>query len=170
MSGLRVDCSRKLLHAFGAALPCAIGRGGAVSAEAKREGDGRTPLGSWPLRGALLRPDRLAPPATALPWRWIRPGDGWCDAPADPAYNRPVALPHGASAEALWRADAVYDLILVLGHNDAPPKPGWGSAIFWHVAHADFRATEGCVAIARDALVALLPRLGPGMALDITAG
>ena len=39
----------------------------------------------------------------------------------DPAYNRPVQLPHPHSAERLWRDDHVYDVIIVLGDNDSPP-------------------------------------------------
>lgn len=167
MSGLVVDSAQGTLTAFGQVLPCAIGRGGTIAAERKREGDGATPLGRWPLRGLLLRPDRCDPPRTALPWRWLRPTDGWSDDPADPAYNRPVRHPHPQSAERLWREDGAYDLIVVLGHNDDPPVSGQGSAIFWHVAHADFRPTEGCVAIERSGLEALVPRLGPGLALEI---
>ena len=39
-------------------------------------------------------------------------------------YNRPVRLPYPASAETLWRDDHLYDLVVVLGHNDAPVRPG----------------------------------------------
>lgn len=165
-----VDCARRLLTASGAAWPCAIGRGGAVPEADKREGDGATPLGQWPVRGALLRPGCGIGPPTALPWRWLRPWDGWSDAPADPAYNRPVQHPHPGSAEQLWRTDTVYDVIIVLGHNDSPPAPGRGSAIFWHLARPDFQPTEGCVAIARAAMAEILPHLHPGMTLAIDPG
>jgi L,D-peptidoglycan transpeptidase YkuD (ErfK/YbiS/YcfS/YnhG family) len=164
---LLVDTARQTVTAFGTPHRCAIGKGGAVPAATKKEGDGATPLGSWPVLGALLRPDRLPAPATRLPWRWLRPTDGWSDDPADPAYNRPVSHPHPFSAERLWRDDHAYDIILVLGHNLSPPVPGAGSAIFWHVAQPDFRPTEGCIAIERDPLTALLPHLEPGMALEI---
>jgi L,D-peptidoglycan transpeptidase YkuD (ErfK/YbiS/YcfS/YnhG family) len=164
---LLVDTACHTLTAFGTPHRCAIGKGGAIAAADKREGDGATPLGSWPVLGALLRPDRMPAPATKLPWRWFRPTDGWSDDAADPAYNRPVNHPHPFSAERLWRDDHAYDIILLLGHNLSPPVPGAGSAIFWHVAQPDFRPTEGCVAIDRDTLAALLPRLEPGMALDI---
>ncbi|MFN3371377.1 MAG: L,D-transpeptidase [Sphingomonadaceae bacterium] len=167
MSGIIVDSRARTLTAFGQTMRCAIGRSGAVAADAKREGDGATPLGRWPLRGLLLRPDRVSPPRTGLPWRWLREADGWSDDPADPAYNRPVTHPHTGSAERLWRADGAYDLIIILGHNDDPPVPGHGSAIFWHVAQPDFGPTEGCVAIERAAFEVLLPRLGPGLALEI---
>jgi L,D-peptidoglycan transpeptidase YkuD (ErfK/YbiS/YcfS/YnhG family) len=163
---LRVDNAARLFHIGDEALPCTIGRAGSCPAEAKREGDGCTPLGRWPLRGVLLRRDRVRPLALALPWRWIDPADGWSDDPADPAYNRPVRHPHRFSAERLWRDDGAYDAIVVLGYNDGPPQPGAGSAIFLH--GTDFaRPTEGCVAIAREALIDLLPRLRPGETIEI---
>jgi L,D-peptidoglycan transpeptidase YkuD (ErfK/YbiS/YcfS/YnhG family) len=152
---------------FGETVAAAFGRSGAVAAAAKREGDGATPLGDWPVRAALLRPDRLAAPVTALPWRWLRTDDGWSDDVVDPAYNRPVNHPHGFSAERLWRDDGAYDVIIVLGHNDAPPVAGHGSAIFWHCSQPDRRPTEGCVAIDRAVLLRWLARLVPGDMLGI---
>ncbi len=125
----------------------ALGRSG-ISAQ-KREGDGATPAGILPLRQVLYRRDRLARPATRLAARAIAAQDGWCDDPNDSAqYNRPVLLPNPARAEHLWREDGLYDLLVVLGHNDDPPVPGLGSAIFLHVARPDFGPTEGCVALA----------------------
>lgn len=163
-----MDAAARLLHVDGVAVPCAIGRGGAVPAGRKREGDGATPLGRWPVRGVLLRPDRVGPmPPLALPWRWLRRQDGWCDDPADPAYNRPVRHPHPASAERLWRDDGLYDMVVVLGHNDRPPASGAGSAIFLHCWH-ERRPTEGCVALATEALARLLPRLRPGDVLAVS--
>lgn len=144
---------------------CALGKGGIV--RDKREGDGCTPVGTFPLRRVLYRPDRLQTPRTGLPVQALAPDDGWCDDPADPAYNRPVALPYPASHEKLWRADAVYDVIVILGHNDAPPVPGRGSAIFMHVARPGFTGTEGCVALALDDLLAVLAEAGPGSTVTI---
>ena len=163
---LVVDCAAGVLQAGGRNIACSIGRFGALPAAAKREGDGATPLGMWPVRAALLRPDRVDPITTALPWRWIRPQDGWSDAADDPAYNRPVCHPHGHSAERLWRDDGLYDIVVVLGHNDAPPVAGLGSAIFLH-CWRDGATTEGCVAIARDELAALLPRLTQHSTIEI---
>ncbi|MCG8443404.1 MAG: L,D-transpeptidase family protein [Caulobacterales bacterium] len=148
---------------------CALGKTGVRPAPDKREGDGATPLGRWPLRRALHRPDRLPAPQTRLPLRPIAPDDGWCDAPRDPAYNRPVRLPYPASAEALARADGLYDLIVVLGHNDDPPIPGLGSAIFLHMARPGYAPTEGCVALAKADLLALLARAAPGDVLQVRA-
>lgn len=140
-------------------MRCALGRGG-VRAE-KREGDGATPRGRWRMRALLFRPDRVArTPLTGLPLRALRPEDGWCDDPADPLYNKPVKLPYPARAERLWRDDAIYDLIVVLGYNDDPPEPGKGSAIFLHVARPDFTPTEGCVALGREDLAVVIAEAG----------
>lgn len=164
---LIVDGKAGLLYAGERTIPCSIGKGGLIAAADKKEGDGASPIGSWPIRGVLLRPDRVALPAgLQLPWRWIRPDDGWSDGADDPAYNRPVRHPHGFSAERLWRDDGLYDVIVVLGHNDAPAVPGAGSAIFWH-CRRDGAATEGCLAIARQDLIALLPELRPDDLLRI---
>src|SRR5580698_7995560 len=116
---------------------CALGPRGVIAADAKREGDGATPAGAWPIRRVLYRPDRRPSPTTALPVQALQPDDGWCDAPDDPAYNRQVKLPYPASAEHLWREDGIYDLIVVLGHNDDPVLPYMGSAIFLHLAKPD---------------------------------
>lgn len=134
---------------------CALGRGG-IRAD-KREGDGATPAGLLPLRRLLYRADRLAPPRVAgLPVEPLAPEDGWCDDPDHPDYNRRVALPHPARHERLWREDGIYDLIVVLGWNDAPVQRHRGSAIFLHLARPGFPPTEGCIALAEPDLRAAL--------------
>lgn len=144
---------------------CALGRAGLVAS--KREGDGGTPIGDYPLRRVLYRADRLDKPATALPVQALRSDDGWCDAPEDAAYNQQVRLPYPASAEALWRQDHLYDVVVVLGQNDAPPVPGRGSAVFLHLARPDWGPTEGCVALAPEALLEVLAEAGPETRLRV---
>ena len=138
----------------GRRLRCALGRGGVT--DDKREGDGATPTGCFALRRVYYRPDRGPPPATALPVSATDPTDAWCDDPADTAYNTLVRGAHAASAETLWRDDALYDVVVVLAHNDDPVVPGAGSAIFLHIARPDYRPTEGCVAVAREELLEIL--------------
>ena len=151
----------------GGAARAVCGKGG-VRAD-KREGDHASPAGRFPLLHAFYRPDRLAAPQTALPVAALTPRDGWCDAPADPRYNTQVALPYPASHEELWRADGLYDLIVVIGYNTDPIVPGKGSAIFLHCASPNFSGTEGCIAIARETLISLLSLLGPGSTINIRA-
>ena len=147
---------------------CAIGPAG-VTAD-KREGDGATPLGCFPFRRLLYRPDRLTRPETILPVTPLAPEDGWCDDPGDPAYNTQVRLPFTASHERLWREDDVYDAIVILGHNDDPPRPGAGSAIFLHVARNDYAPTQGCVALALPDLLTVLREAGPETRVCVAAG
>ena len=146
---------------------CALGPSGAR--REKREGDGATPAGRFPFRRLLYRADRLQAPATNLQKQAIDPNDGWCDDPESPSYNRPVTLPFAASHERLWRDDGIYDLILVIGHNDDPIKAGDGSAVFIHIAQQDYRPTAGCVALARADLLEILAgaRAGDCVAIEV---
>jgi L,D-peptidoglycan transpeptidase YkuD (ErfK/YbiS/YcfS/YnhG family) len=145
----------------------ACGRGG-VKAE-KREGDGASPAGTFPLLHLYYRPDRLKPPATGLPVTALAPNHGWVDEPADPNYNRLVTLPYPAHHEEMWRADGLYDLVVLIGYNTDPPLPGRGSAIFLHVARPDFSPTDGCIAVAREVLLPLVGLLGPESRITIRA-
>jgi L,D-peptidoglycan transpeptidase YkuD (ErfK/YbiS/YcfS/YnhG family) len=122
----------------------------------KEEGDEATPLGILVLRRVLYRLDRLSGPLCGVPIEPIGEADGWCDDPTHRDYNRMVRLPHEAHAEELWRSDHLYDVVGVLGWNDAPPVRGLGSAIFLHVAAPDYPPTAGCVALALPDLLRVL--------------
>jgi L,D-peptidoglycan transpeptidase YkuD (ErfK/YbiS/YcfS/YnhG family) len=143
----------------GQVFRAALGRSGVT--RLKQEGDGATPAGLLPLRRVLYRADRLAPPECAVAVEPLALDDGWCDDPGHADYNRMVRLPHDARHEELWRRDALYDIIGVLGWNDAPVVKGRGSAIFLHVARPDGAPTEGCVALA-------LPDLRQVLAAGVT--
>jgi len=140
----------------GAGLTCraAIGKAGVTAR--KREGDQATPAGLHKVLRLLYRADRLRPPSCAVPLEPIGPADAWCDDPNDPAYNRPMTLPHPASHEPLWRQDCLYDLIGILDWNMSPPIPHRGSAIFLHVATPDLAPTAGCIALTMPDLRACL--------------
>jgi L,D-peptidoglycan transpeptidase YkuD (ErfK/YbiS/YcfS/YnhG family) len=145
---------RGFLAGAGLKFPAVCGRAG-VSAR-KIEGDGATPAGVLKLLRVLYRADRVRVPVCNVPVEPLGPADGWCDDVSDPAYNRGVRLPYPGRHEALWRADGIYDVIGVLDWNVSPVVPGRGSAIFLHVAAADFGPTAGCVALALPGLLACL--------------
>lgn len=149
-------------------LPCAVGRNGFAAANEKIEGDGKTPIGRWAMREVFYRTDRLPKPETELDVHPLNPTDGWCDAPSDIKYNQLVNLPYPASTESLWREDSLYDLIVVLGYNDAPPVSGKGSALFLHVAREDFGPSEGCVHLKKEDLLTVLrgAKRGTGVLID----
>jgi L,D-peptidoglycan transpeptidase YkuD (ErfK/YbiS/YcfS/YnhG family) len=139
-------------------MRCALGKAGVT--DDKREGDHKTPLGSFALRELWVRPDRVTISKTIMQPRIIRNHDGWCDDSAHPRYNRHVILPFEASHETLWRDDDRYNIIIPLGYNDVQPTPHLGSAIFFHIASPNYDGTEGCVAIAEADMLRLLPHIG----------
>ncbi|MEE9273383.1 MAG: L,D-transpeptidase family protein [Robiginitomaculum sp.] len=162
-----VDTSKGKLKAAHKTYICAHGLNGSVSQSDGREGDGKTPLGVYALRYGLYREDRFVLPKTGLPFYPIAKNDGWCDMPHDPAYNCPVRLPYGASAEKLWKKSHGYDVLIVFGYNDNPPIPGLGSAIFLHIARPRFKPTQGCIGISKRAMGALVKELNSGDTVEI---
>lgn len=146
---------------------CALGKQGVIAMEYGREGDGKTPAGTYPFRKVFYRPDREEAPVTELATEPLTPEHGWCDDETSPQYNRLVRLPFGPSHEKMWREDALYDLVVVLGHNDDPVVPGLGSAIFLHVARDGFKPTLGCVAMEKDALRRFLRQVKAGDTLKV---
>lgn len=158
----RASCGR--LVGAGVDLAAAIGRSGLTAR--KREGDGASPRGQFRIVGGFYRPDRFrVRPRAGVPLLPLRPDDGWCDDPADRNYNRPVRRPYPRSHEAMWRDDHAYDVVMVLDFNLKPRVRGGGSAIFFHLAQADFRPTAGCLALSRADMLKLLPRLSQRTAI-----
>jgi len=158
--------ANNILEFHGRRFHCALGRAGV--SDAKHEGDGATPVGAFFLKRLFIRTDRIARFETGLETQALSPDDGWCDDPDHPAYNQLIKLPFDAGHEALWREDHVYDLIIEISHNDDPVVPGDGSAIFIHIAKPDYAPTEGCVALAKDDLLQLLPHWSGNTVIEIS--
>ncbi len=148
-----------LLIAGGRVIRCALGRSG-IGIK-RGEGDGITPLGVHGLVEAYIRMDRVPIRASHFPLLEINESDGWCDAAGDANYNRHVTLPYPASYERMKRDDHLYDVVVVMDHNITSRMTVGGSAIFFHLAHDDYRPTEGCVAISCKDMLWLLPQIGP---------
>lgn len=142
---------------LGRTFPCSIGRGGIVPAHRKREGDGATPAGTHGLIGMLYNPARMVRPADwALP---VSHADRWSDDPRDEDYNLMVRMPHPYSHERLWRADPLYDLVILTDWNWPQSVSGRGSAIFLHTWRKPRHPTAGCVAFARADLLWIAARI-----------
>lgn len=146
-----------LMAVGGAVFRCALGRTGATVL--KREGDGATPAARLRPAWGYLRPPRASAPPALIALRPIDRNLGWCDAPADRNYNRPVRLPYGASHERMLRDDRLYDVLIVLDWNLRPRKRNRGSAIFLHIARPGLQPTEGCIAVEPAVMRRLLPLL-----------
>ncbi len=136
---------------------CALGESGITTN--KQEGDGATPVGTFALRKIYYRPDRWQTLDSTLPIEQITPHSGWSDDPKDKRYNRYIQTPHPFRHENLWRDDAIYNILIVLGYNDSPAISGKGSAIFFHLAHPNYSPTKGCIAISEKDMRYLLPHL-----------
>ena len=147
------------LTAPGLTIPVALGRGG-IRAN-KREGDGGTPRGTFHPRRLWWRADRFPRPRTCLATRAIAPADAWCEDPDDRHYNRPIRVERDHGGDRLKRDDHLYDFIVEIDHNTRPRVAGRGSAVFLHLARANFGPTAGCVSMTRSAMLHLLRRLGP---------
>jgi L,D-peptidoglycan transpeptidase YkuD (ErfK/YbiS/YcfS/YnhG family) len=138
---------------------CALGKSGVITD--KREGDGGTPAGTFPIREVLYRPDRMAWPKTGLKISPLKPNDAWSDDPKNTDYNKRVSLPHNGQMERLWRKDALYNIIVIIGYNDKPVTKFKGSAIFLHVAKDAFKPTRGCVALKQVDLLEIITAWAP---------
>ncbi len=119
------------------------------------------------MRRVLARPESSGGLRTGLPLRFMAADDGWCDAPRDRNYNRFVKLPYPASHEELWRKDHLYDVVVILGHNERPRIRGFGSAVFFHLADPDGGPTAGCIAVSAEDMRKVLPLCGPNTRIKV---
>lgn len=155
-----------LIEFEGRVFPCLLGKNG-ISTR-KREGDWKTPSGKYRLLFGYWRADRMNRIATGLPMKPTFDPDGWCDAPHDRNYNRPVSLPYRASTENMKRDDRLYDIVIVMDHNYSRRIRGAGSAVFFHLT-ADKPHTAGCIAVAPALMHRLLPRLARETVMHVKA-
>ena len=161
----RADDGLTYLHVGALEMRCAVGRGGISCA--KQEGDGATPVGTFPLRRVFYRADRLPRPETRLSTCALEPDDGWCEVPGDPNYNRLVKMPYAGRPETMWRQDHLYDAVIEIGYNDDPVIDAKGSAIFLHLARGEYQPSSGCITVKLEDMRALLALCGPGSRITI---
>ncbi len=139
--------------------PAVIGVHGMAQPGQKKEGDGKTPAGLYPIASAFGESEQAD---TALPYRKATEQDVWIDDPTSPLYNQWSQLPTTArSFERLKRKDQLYRLALVVDYNRHPVAPGAGSAIFIHVWRSPAKGTAGCAALAEENLRTLAATLRP---------
>lgn len=155
MSNLLIKNDRAFIDTY----ECSVTFGKNGFATDKLEGDGKTPIGAFPLGRIYYRADRVERPKTHLECIEITPEMGWCDDASSPHYNTFVKLPFDGSHEQLWRQDHVYDIVVDVKYNQNPAIPGKGSAIFIHLKGET--PTAGCLAFDYTDLMAILERLTP---------
>jgi L,D-peptidoglycan transpeptidase YkuD (ErfK/YbiS/YcfS/YnhG family) len=134
-----------------------VGYNGVARPGAKREGDGKTPSGTYGF-GFFFGVDPN--PGVSFSYRHAYPYDYWDDDPASPRYNEWTdtrTQNAGASPEPMHQVPA-YDYAAVIAYNTAR-VPGRGSAIFLHVGTGT--ATAGCVSLPTAELLKVLRWLKP---------
>jgi L,D-peptidoglycan transpeptidase YkuD (ErfK/YbiS/YcfS/YnhG family) len=142
-----------------------IGRNGMAPPGAKREGDGRTPSGTFGFGFFFgVDPD----PGVLFSYRRVHPYDFWDDDPSSPLYNEWVDDRYAnAGAEPEPMDVSAYDYGAVIAYNLAR-APGRGSAIFLHINIG--MPTAGCVSLPAGELLEVLRWLNPAASPRITMG
>jgi len=159
---------------------CWISPGGAYTARVgrngvrkdKREGDGSTPAGTFPIGGTMY--GNSPRPGVSYPYVRLRCGDWWVEDPKSPAYNTFQRIgcgrrpPFKVTTPDLSRSPRAYAHLAVIEYNTHPALRGRGSGIFLHVQIG--KATSGCISLRRPALVHVLRWLDPGAQPQIAIG
>ena len=106
---------------------CSIGSGG--TSKKKREGDKKTPKGTFNIGSLYYRKDRLTKPKTYLNCIEIKKNMGWCDDIKFPKkYNKLVKISKKIKHEKLKRKDHKYDLLIPIKYNFKKPIAGLEAA------------------------------------------
>ena len=135
-------------------LKCCIGKNGVT--RRKKEGDYKTPIGTFTIEELFFRKDRITKPKTSLKVIEIKKSMGWCDDINYPKkYNHLIKISSKIKHEKLKRNDSKYDLLIPISYNRKNPKVGLGSCIFIHLTK-NYKPTAGCIALKKKDFLIML--------------
>jgi L,D-peptidoglycan transpeptidase YkuD (ErfK/YbiS/YcfS/YnhG family) len=123
---------------------CCIGKNGL--ARDKKEGDLKTPKGTYKLGILYYRNDRNPICDTKLTIKKITKNMGWCNDPKNKHYNKEIKIKKSIRHEKLFRVDYKYNYLIVIEYNTKKITAFKGSAIFIHLTK-DYKPTAGCIAL-----------------------
>ena len=133
---------------------CCIGKKGSTSN--KKEGDKKTPKGTFKIENLYFRKDRIDKPETLIKCVEIKNNMGWCDdIRFSKKYNKLLKIEKSIKYEKLKRKDYKYDLLIPIMYNFKKPILGKGSCIFIHLTK-DYKPTAGCVALKKKDFLIML--------------
>jgi len=138
----------------------------------KREGDGSTPAGTFPIGGKMY--GNSPSPGVSYPYVRLRCGDWWVEDSKSPAYNTFQRIgcgrrpPFKVTTPDLSTSPRAYAHFAVVEYNMHPVVRGRGSGIFLHVQIG--KATSGCISLRRPALIHVLRWLDPDALPEIAIG
>ena len=162
---MNIIIKNKLLLYKGYKLKCSIGKSGIK--KSKKEGDLATPNGIFKLGTLYYRKDRNQFLKTKLKKRIIKKNMGWCNDSKSKKYNQEISFPYKFKAEKLYRRDKIYDILINIKYNQTPIKKGKGSAIFLHLVNKNYKPTAGCVALAKEDFLKILPLINRNTKVSI---
>jgi L,D-peptidoglycan transpeptidase YkuD (ErfK/YbiS/YcfS/YnhG family) len=156
--------------AAGGPYPARVGRNGLRVN--RREGDGTTPIGTFPISPTMY--GNAPNPGVRFRYVRLRCGDWWVEDPRSPAYNTfqrlrcGVRPPFRVTTPDMSKDRRAYAHLAVVEFNMHPVVPGRGSGIFLHAQTG--HPTNGCVSLRLADLVDVLRWLSPAAAPQITIG
>ena len=154
---MNIKLKNKFLYFDKYKIKCAIGKRGITSK--KKEGDNKTPMGTFTFISIFYRKDRISKIKSKLKKNSIKKNMGWCDDISSKHYNKMIKFPFDLSAEKLWLKNNVYDVIIVINYNLKLIIKNKGSAIFLHIAKKNYAHTRGCVAITKKNMILLASKI-----------
>ena len=160
--------NKDTLHFNNFFFKCTIGKDGLTSQ--KKEGDKKTPKGTFSLDRLYYRKDRLKRPKTKLKCIPIVKNMGWCDDINNQKnYNKLIKINKKKKIkhEKMYRKDNNYDLVVPIKFNFKKPKLAKGSAIFIHITK-NFKPTAGCIALKKSDFLILLKLINKNTKIKIT--
>lgn len=120
----------------------------------KREGDGRSPAGVFPLDGTFGFASRSAMSPLRMPYVPLLAGTECVDDTASVHYNTVVDRDRVPKVD--WNSSehmrriAQYQIGVLVGYNTQPVSKGRGSCIFLHIWDGPASSTAGCTAFPRE--------------------
>jgi len=144
---------------------CCIGKNGLT--KYKKEGDLKTPKGTFKIEHLYYRKDRVAKPITKLKCIEIKKNIVWCDDIKSKKYNKLVKINKNFSHEKLFRQDHKYDLLIPIKYNFDKIIPGKGSCIFLHLTK-NYSPTAGCIALNKKDFLILLKLINKNTKIKIS--
>ena len=124
---------------------CCVGKNGIT--KFKKEGDSKTPKGTFQIGNLYYRKDRVGKPKTKLKCIEIKKDMGWCDdVNSKKFYNKLIKKNPKLHHEKLFRKDHKYDLFIPIKYNFKKRILKKGSCIFLHLTK-NYKPTAGCIAL-----------------------
>ena len=144
---------------------CCIGKNGL--SHNKKEGDSKTPKGTYKLGILYYRNDRNPISDTKLTSKKIKKNMGWCNDPKSKHYNKEIEINKSIKHEKLFRVDYKYNYLIVIEYNTKKITAFKGSAIFIHLTK-DYKPTAGCIALKENDFLTLSKLISKNTKIKIT--